>query len=429
MLKKILIGLLVFVVLVLVFHSFIIGTLVKPQAEKQVSKILGTDVAISVLSVRLWPGNAAIYGLKIKNPSGFSSENLLDLGSASVSLNVPGLIKQFAASDKSPKTVVIDEIKIKGLKFLFERALSAQGPLSNVEKLVKNMEAAQPQGKNLEAGEDVQSSPETKPTAEVQIEIKHFIFSDGRVTVKDATVGKGFDYVVDDIDIDFKNIFLPAKPALELVEEFDVSAQLGTQSPGRVSLQGRSNLMAGANVDAALLVEAVSLMDFNAFVADQPFEIKAGTFDLKSKIKILENELESEHDLKLASMVLGSRSGGESLMDLPMQTLISALSRVPSLHVPFEVNGNLQNPQFKITQAIRSAIGAGVQKVLAAGLGDLKGLATGLKGQALDFAGGGTAKVTDDAKKIVQGIAGEGSGSIEDGLKKLSGLLGKPKDQ
>ena len=127
MLKKIFLGLLVVVALILVFHSFIIGTLVKPQAEQQLSKLLGTDVKISVLSVRLWPGNAAVYGLKIKNPEGFSDGQLLDLGSFSVAIDVPGIMKQYASRGEGAKHIVVDHIKIKGLKLLFEKLATENG--------------------------------------------------------------------------------------------------------------------------------------------------------------------------------------------------------------------------------------------------------------------------------------------------------------
>ncbi len=425
MLKKIFLGLLAVIVLILIFHSFIIGIVVKPQVEVQASKILGTEVKIAVLSVRLWPGNASVYGFKIKNPAGFSDDYLLDLGSAGVSLDVPGLIKQFTAGGKEPKTVVIDHVKVKGLKFLFERLNQSSKPVSNVDKLVENMNANQP-AKDAEpaAPEQPAKKEETKPL-DIHIELKQFSFKDGRVTVKDATVGKGFEYVVNDINIDFQNIFFPAKPASELVETIDFSAELGKQNPGTVSFKGRSNFMAGPNLDSELSVKDVSLADFNAFVADQAFEMKAGSFDLQSTIKILDNQLVSQHQLKLNSLALGAKSDGTKLIDLPLQTLIAALSRLPSVDVPFEVSGDLKNPQFKLTQAIRAAVSGAIQKVLAGGLGDLKGLADNLQGQALGIAGDGTVKITDDAKKLVQGITGEGSESIDEGIKKLSGLLGK----
>ncbi|HRK61824.1 MAG TPA: DUF748 domain-containing protein [Candidatus Omnitrophota bacterium] len=426
MLKKILLGLLAFIVLILVFHSFIIGVIVKPQVESQVSKILGTDVKFNALSVRLWPGNATVYGFKIKNPIGFSDDYLLDLGSAGVSLDVPGLIKQFTAGGSEPKTIVIEHVKIKGLKFLFERGDQTSKPISNVDKLIENINASQPAKKEEAASEKPEKTDEAKPM-DIRIELKQFSFKDGRVTLKDSTIGKGFEYVVDNINIDVENIFYPAKPASELVETVGVAADLGKQNPGTVHFKGRSNFMAGPNLDSELTVEGVSLADFNAFISDQPFEMKAGTFDLKSTIKILDNQLTSQHQMKLSSTELGAQTGGAKLMDIPMQTVLAALNRLPSLDVPFEVSGDLKNPQFKVTQAIRVAIANAIQKVLAGGLGDLKGLADNLQGQALGIAGENTEKLAGDAKKLVEGLAGEGSESLDEGIKKLSGMLGKMK--
>lgn len=427
MLKKIFLGLLVVIVLVLVFHSFIIGTLVKPQAEQQISKLLGTDVKISVLSVRLWPGNAAVYGLKIKNPEGFSEGQLLDLGSFSVAIDVPGLMKQYTSRNEGAKHIVVDHIKIKGLKLFFEKLVTAQGPQTNFDKLIENMnKQTQPAAEKPTTTQPSTTPEPAEKPIELSLELKQFSFIDGKVTVHDATIGSGFNYVVDKINVDFKNIFFPAKPATDLVETLDVSAELGQQNPGTVSLKGRSNLMAGANIDAQLSVKSVSVADFNAFMSEQPFQIAAGKFDLESAIKILGNQLSSQHQLKLASLELKGKQNG-ALLDLPMQTLSVALSRLPSLDVPFEVNGDLKNPQFKVTQAIKAAISASIQRVLAGGLGDLKGLATDLQSQALGIAGENAEKLTGDAKKLVQGLTGESSETLDKGMKKLSGFLSKAK--
>ena len=164
-------------------------------------------------------------------------------------------------------------------------------------------------------------------------------------------------------------------------------------------------------------------------------KIAAGKFNLQSTIKISDKQLQSQHQLKLSSMELAGNSTGAELLDLPLQTLISTLSRLPSIDVPFEVNGDLGNPHFKVTQALKTAISQAIQKVLAGGLGDLKGaakelkgVANGLSGQALGVAGQSTEQLTGDAKKLVQGLTGETSESLEGGLKKLSGFLAKAKE-
>ncbi len=437
MLKKIFVGILIVLALALVFHSFLIGTVVKPQVEQQVSKILGTDVKINVLSVRLWPGSAAVYGLKIKNPSGFSDNYLLDLGSFSVALDVAGLVKEFTGGATGPKSLVIDQVKVKGLKLLVERIALAQGPKSNLEKLTENLDRQDKSEAAAEKTVPTEQTPESaKKPLDLKIELKEFNFVDGEITVRDSTIGSsGFEYVVDKINVDVKNIFFPAKPADELVETLDVSARLGKENPGTVNLQGRSNIMAGGNIDAKLSVKEVGIADFNAFVTEQPFKVVAGKFDLESTIKIFNNQLQSQHQLKLSSMELAGKSLGAELLDLPMQTLVSTLSRLPAIDVPFEVNGNLKNPQFKITQALKTAISNAIQKVLAGGLGDLTGaakqltgVANNVAGQAIGAVGGENAeKLTGDATKLVQGLTGETTESIEGGLKKLSGFLGKVK--
>ena len=338
MLKKILLGVLLLIVLAVVFHSFIIGTLVKPQIERQASKILGVDVKMNILSVRLWPGSAAVYGLKIKNPSGFSDELLLDLGSFSAALDGPGLIKQFTGDLSGPKTIVVEQIKVKSLKVLIERHAKADQAGFNFEKLIENLKSqSKLASESLVSSEKLPESEMKKPL-ELKIELKQFSFIDGKVMIQDTQTGSGFEYNIDKINVDVKNIFFPAKPASELVEILDFSAQMGKAKPGIFRLKGRSNVMAGSNIDAKLSIKDVELSDFNAFIADQPFQITDGKFDLESDIKILNKHLQSQHELKLTLMELAGRSGRTELLDLPLQTLLSSLSRLPALHVPFDVN-------------------------------------------------------------------------------------------
>lgn len=420
MFKKILIGLFILIVLVVVFHSFIIGTIVKPQVESQVSKILGTDVRMNVLSVRLWPGNAAVYGLKIKNPVGFSDQYLLDLGSFSLGLDVRGLMRQFSNRTSGPKTIVVDEINVRGLKLLIEKIATPDGSKSNIEKIAEHVAS---QNKSAKTSPEEQTG--TIQPAAWHVELKHFDFDGGKIVFRDKTIGTGFEYTIDKIKVDVKNIYYPAKPANELVELLDVSARIGNQKPGEISLKGKSNLMAGLNADAELKISDASIADFNAFVADQPFQIAGGKFDLDSAILIADNQLTSQHNLKLSSMELASKTGMSQLVDLPLQTLLTTLSRLPTIQFPFEVQGDLKNPQFKITQAIKAAIANGIQRVLAGGLSDLTGVAQGLKTQAVDIATESTDQVVSDAQKMVKDLAGEGTESLQGGMKKLTGLMGK----
>lgn len=427
MLKKVLLGLFLFVLFVVLFHSFIIGIFVKPQAERMISKLLGTEARMSALSVRLWPGNAAVYGFKIKNPEGFSENNLLDIESFSVDFDVLGFVKQ-ASPSSGVKKLIIDQIKIKKLKLFLEKIVHAQGTQCNIEKLIKNLNTQKLHSSSAELNKNNSTEAEFQKN-KIEIELKSFQLLDGQVTIHDKTIGAGFDYAVSKININFENIFIPAKPANELVEAVDISANLGNQNAGTLRFQGRSNLMSGINLDGKLFIQDVGLSDFNAFLVDQPFQIFSGNFNLQSDIKILSSQLASQHYLKLNSLKLSNKPGNEKMiMDLPLQTILATLGRLASMDVPFEVNGDLKNPQFKIGTAIRTAITQSIQKVLAGGLTDLKGVAGNLSESALGLATAKPEELAQNAKKIIKELKGESPQALEGGLKKLSGLFAKMKE-
>ncbi len=67
------------------------GRIAKVAIEKFGPQILGVPVTVTTVTLFPWSGKGAIYGLKVGNPPGFSTDPLMEVGKIAVALEVGSL--------------------------------------------------------------------------------------------------------------------------------------------------------------------------------------------------------------------------------------------------------------------------------------------------------------------------------------------------
>jgi hypothetical protein len=137
--------LIVILLVVLVAAFFFVGTsLIKSGVEKAASSALGVPVTIKGIDLSILQGHVTIKGLIVKNPPGFANENLLELGEATVNLDIGSLMGD---------TVKIQLIKLDGTKLTMEQKGLSNNLKEILDKLPKEEKKAEPKpeekGKNL----------------------------------------------------------------------------------------------------------------------------------------------------------------------------------------------------------------------------------------------------------------------------------------
>ncbi|MDG2035350.1 MAG: hypothetical protein P8J42_01895, partial [Pseudomonadales bacterium] len=104
-------GLIGFLVVILIIVAVVvannIGGIVKEGINDHAESIVGVPVSVSDVEVSFLDGTAAISGLHVANPEGFSQPNAFELGRINVKLDMLSLIRP---------VVVIDRISIEGAK-------------------------------------------------------------------------------------------------------------------------------------------------------------------------------------------------------------------------------------------------------------------------------------------------------------------------
>lgn len=154
------------VIVLLVVLLFSIGAIVKGGVEGVLPKVVGAPVKLDKVRLSPFSGKGTLSGFVIGNPEGFKTDHAFALGNVRVEVDVPSLF-----SDR----IIIREIYIDGPQVTYEVGLGG----SNIGKIQENIkEFAGP------AEEEPEAEPEEeKPGKGKQIQIDHFVFKNGKVSL------------------------------------------------------------------------------------------------------------------------------------------------------------------------------------------------------------------------------------------------------
>jgi uncharacterized protein involved in outer membrane biogenesis len=138
-----------------------LNSIVKAAIEKYGSQATKTAVRVSSVKIKLKNGEGAVLGLKVANPSGFSSPSIITLDDITVRIEVNSV---------TSTPLVIDTILISGPEVFYEMK---ENGTANVDILKKN----------LTPEEQPQKSPREK---EIRLRVRKLVFEKGKVHVRVA---------------------------------------------------------------------------------------------------------------------------------------------------------------------------------------------------------------------------------------------------
>lgn len=160
--KKILVAVGIVILVLVAAVLLLVGNLnniVKGVIEKAGTRATGVAVTVKAVDIKIREGSAAITGLSVANPEGFSAKPMLDFGKLAVKADF--------------KTSVINHIKVASPHILFEQKEST----SNFQTLQDNMS---------KKSEDKPKEEPEQPPAEGEpavIQIDLIEITDAQVTV------------------------------------------------------------------------------------------------------------------------------------------------------------------------------------------------------------------------------------------------------
>ena len=125
---KIIKFLLVIIILAIGGVFIYMNTAFKSDAAAYASKITGTNVSITAVTLNPLEGTVSLRGLDIGNPKGFESKNAIEFGSIYSNVELKSLL-----TDK----IVINEVSLRGANIYYE----LKGNQDNIRKLMNNIKS------------------------------------------------------------------------------------------------------------------------------------------------------------------------------------------------------------------------------------------------------------------------------------------------
>ncbi len=173
-LMKWLLGSLLLVLLIVIVAVFVVaanlGSLVKTAINEQGPAMTGIDLSVQDVDVNLLGAQAAVQGLRVGNPPGYSEGDALELGSVSLALDRDSLQRIAQAGSLSAAVIVVDDIRINGARVFAEH----KGNSTNLQALQKQLAAV---------GGGSSSTSNAGKGEPAKLAIRRFEFSDAQVSV------------------------------------------------------------------------------------------------------------------------------------------------------------------------------------------------------------------------------------------------------
>ena len=142
-----------------------LDALVKQAIEKYGSQATQTSVRVNSVAIKLQEGSAAINGLTVANPPGFSLPNAFMLGEVATRLDIKALTEE---------KIVIDEVRVLAPQVFYEINADKQG---NLNVLKDNLGL----GGKTDAAPRQDAGTDGKP---VKLIIRQFVFADAGLLAK-----------------------------------------------------------------------------------------------------------------------------------------------------------------------------------------------------------------------------------------------------
>lgn len=172
----ILIALVIIVAIAVYFGLKNLDGIVKSVVEKVGPQVIGTEVTLSDVNIRLSEGRAELYGLAIANPKGYSDAKALSLGEIALELDLGSIGKD---------VLVINEVLASDIRLLAEQNTSG----INLQSLLNNVKSSQGSAPP-EPAESEPKSPEERAASEFRLAVKKLTFGGGNIDLVSEQYGE-----------------------------------------------------------------------------------------------------------------------------------------------------------------------------------------------------------------------------------------------
>ena len=366
-------------------HARLLGIAAEPFLEKVMTRVF--DMPVHIEGMRIYPfwARVSVEKLEILNPPGFKRRDHFTCKGIELELDL-GVLKN--------KFIRIRKAHFNKVVFAIESYMTPQGSCTNVKHWYHNM------GLDLD-------SPPIPPRAmphpdnvgekhwrtridRLEMENGTIIFDDRREPEEQRWIFEhikgfwtGFDFLSNYVSPTF-------------TETIQVEATFGENPPARFEGGGKCQFADGDNFDVNAQISNGSVAEYAFLLSGILGEVQSGTFDLKSHLRCVEGDLQSDHLLTLKSMTFEAPTAAQRLLKYPFDAIRLFLENQKNVELNIKVDGYIEDPKFRVFSAFTKAFQKALISKTRAGIT-------------------GTVK-----------IAANTPGQVTEGLSKLGAVLTKP---
>jgi hypothetical protein len=162
--------------------------------------------------------------------------------------------------------------------------------------------------------------------------------------------------------------FLSDYTSPTFTETIQVDATFGVNPPARFKGGGRCQFADGDNFDVDVQITNGSMVEYGFLWGEIFGEVRGGTFDLKSHLLCVENDLRSEHLLTLNSMKIATPSAAQKLLKYPFGAIQLLLEDRKAVELNIKVDGYIGDPKFRVLSAFTKALQKALVDKVKAGI-------------------------------------------------------------
>jgi hypothetical protein len=336
---------LIFLGILGVVHPRLLGMIGEPFLEKVMTRVFDMPVHIEGMSISPLFSSLSIAKLEILNPPGFKRRDHFTCKGIDIELDL-GVLKN--------KFIRIRKAHFQKVIFAIESYMTPEGSRTNVWHWYHNMgldeDTPPPPPRSMPHPDNVGEDSWRTRIERLDLDNGTIIFDDRRDVQEQRWIFEhikgywtGFDFLSDYVSPTF-------------TETIQVDATFGVNPPARFKGGGRCQFADGDNFDVEVEITDGSMAEYGFLWSGIFGEVESGTFDLKSHLLCVENDLKSEHRLTLKSMKIGTPSAAQKLLKYPFGAIQLLLENQKTVELDIKVDGYIGDPKFRVFSAFTKAL-------------------------------------------------------------------------
>jgi hypothetical protein len=303
--------------------------------QARLQRVTGPGLTISEISVK--PTHLSAKGIQYEDP--VSKRRFLLIEEIRIFPNLSSFLR---------RTLGIRECVILRPSFFFYRSREGNftGPWT-------------PEKKKNEGGVSKDQGEEKRES--IYIKVEKFRIQKGSVDFEDRKMGEPPSQIqLRELDLELKNVqypFISSHSPVELKGKI-----IGKKKDGNISFKGWLDLKT-IDMETSFQVGEVEIKVFEPYYRKRvTAEIDSGTINMESKIALKNRVIDAPGHLELVALHL--KEGG-TVFWIPAKMLVSFLeNHGDRISVKFQVQGNLDDPQFNLQETILTRIAISMAETL-----------------------------------------------------------------